>query len=549
MSNDPTYSTEPEHLADTPPSRSGRSGGPRAAVLGLTAVAVVGAVAAGGWAALSLMSSGAQPAEAIPANAIGYISLDLDPSASQKIQAVETLRKFPSIAKNLQISSQDDLRRWVFRQAQKEGQCTHLDYDRDVAPWIGDRIALAGVPTGKAGGSPTPLVALQVTDSTAAVQGIRRLAHCGEAPGGVGVAVSGDYALITDSQKHADAFAAQAARTPLAQDPTFQKWTSRVGDPGIVAMYAAPGAADALAQLQSDSPAGFAYAPGAPARRALRMESEMRQLNQRFKDAYAGFQGMAGVIRFGNGSVEAEWAGRSGSRQAGLVVSPAGHVDLGRLPGGTAAAVAVSLPKGWAKSYLDLMAEASGDERGTGAMIRQAEAETGLQLPLDVERLFGNGFALALGQDLDVKTASQDPRTIPAGIRISGDPQQIQAAADKVKKALGPDGEMLLTEQGHGTVALGLSHDYVHQLAQTGTLGSEATFRDVVPDADKAGAAAYVDLDAVERWVLQGMDASGSTAAAERDVRENLGPLRALGLSMWVGGDKTQYVRLRLTTD
>lgn len=551
MSNDSTHPTEPEYLGDTPAARSKPGGGRRATVLGLAAVAVVGAVAAGGWAALSLMSGGTQPAEAIPANAIGYVSLDLDPSASQKIEAVKTLRKFPAIEKNLGISSQDDLRRWVLEQAQKDGQCKNLDYDTDIAPWIGDRIALAGVPADKAGESPTPLVALQVTDADAATQGIRKLADCGDAPDGFGVATSGDYALISDSQEHADAMAVQAQKSSLAEDPTFQKWTSRVGDPGIVTMYAAPGAMDTLVDLQSGLADDFAAAtgPGAEEQGTLRMESEVTRMNDRLKDLYDGFQGMAGVIRFGNGSVEAEFAGRSDNKQVGLTLSPEDRADLGQLPSGTAAAFAVSLPKGWAQSYLDLMTKASGDDRGADDMIAQAEAQTGLQIPEDIERMFGNGVALALDQNLDVKAASEDPTTIPAGLRISGDPQQIEAAVDKVKKAIGPDGDMVVTEQGNGTVALGLSSDYVHTLAGTGSLGSEAAFQDVVPDADKAGAAVYVDLDAVERWVTQGMDEAGSTTSAKEEVRDNLGPLRALGMSSWVEDDRSQHLRLRLTTD
>lgn len=551
MSNDSTHPIEPEYLGDTPAARPKPGGGRRATVLGLAAVAVVGAVAAGGWAALSLMSGGTQPAEAIPANAIGYISLDLDPSASQKIEAVKTLRKFPAIEKDLGMSSQDDLRRWVLEQAQKEGQCKNLDYDADIAPWIGDRIALAGVPADKAGESATPLVALQVTDADAAAQGIRKLADCSDAPDGFGVATSGDYALISDSQKHADAMAVQAQTSSLAENPTFQKWTGRVGDPGIVTMYAAPGAMDALVDLQSGLADDFAAAtgPGAEEQGALRMQSEVTRMNDRLKGLYDDFQGMAGVIRFGNGSVEAEFAGGSDNRQLGLTQSPQDRADIGQLPSGTAAAFAVSLPKGWAQSYLDLLTKASGDDRGADDMIAQAEAQTGLQIPDDIERMFGNGVALALDQDLDVKAASEDPTTIPAGLRISGDPQQIEAAVDKVKKAIGPDGDMVVTEQGKGAVALGLSHDYVHTLAGAGSLGSQAAFQDVVPDADKAGAAVYVDLDAVERWVTQGMDESGSTASAKETVRDNLGPLRALGMSSWVEDDRSQHLRLRLTTD
>lgn len=550
MSNDPTQPVEPEYLGETPPeppkSRSGR----RATILGLASVAVVGAVAAGGWAAMSLMSGGTQPAEAVPANVLGYASLDLDPSASQKIEAITMLRKFPGIQKELDISSQDDLRRWVLEKIQEDGQCKDLDYDEDIEPWIGDRIAMAAVPAPKAGDAPTPLVALQVTDADAATKGIEELAACGDSAEDFGVAVSGDYALITDSQKHADAFAADAEESSLAEDATFQRWTSRVGDPGIMTLYAAPGAMDLIvdAALKED----FASVPGSGGvedKAALQMQSEMKRINERVRELYSGFRGMAGVVRFEGGAVEAEFAGLSENKQLGFAMSPGDRIDVGALPPTTAAVYGAALPKGWAQSYLDLMVEMSGEKRAAEQMIAQLEAQTGLQIPGDIERLLGDGVALAVDEDLDVKAASEDPTTVPAGLRISGDPQEIQAALDKVKRAVGPDGDMLVSEQGDGTLAVGLDQGYVKTLAAGGGLGDQAIFQDVVPDADKAAGVLYVDLDVLQRWISQGMQQSGTVGPDEQKVLDNLAPLRAVGFGSWIEKDKSQHVRLRLTTD
>jgi hypothetical protein len=553
MSNDATNSAEPEYLGDTLSTASRPSRGRRAPILGLAAAAVVGVVALGGWAAVSLMSGGTQPAEAIPGDAIGYVSLDLDPSASQKIEAIQMLRKFPALEKSMNLSSEDDLRRWVFEKIQKDGQCKSVSYDQDIAPWIGDRIAVAGMPAAKAGASPTPLVALQVTDAAAADKGITELAHCGGAEGDFGIATSGDYALISDSQKHAEAFAAEAQKGSLADDPTFQKWTSRVGDPGIITMYAAPGAMDAIVDAQTNLADDFAMAPmpggGVEEQGLLQMQSRMKQMNKRLKDAYSGFRGMAGVVRFQNGAVEAEIAGQSSSKMLAMSLSPQDRVHIADLPDGTAAAFAVALPDGWVKSYLDLMGSTVGDAQDTDQMLKQLEAQTGLQLPQDIERLFGDGMALSLDKNLDVKAASENPTAVPAGLRISGNPQEIQAALDKVKKAVGPDADQLVTESGAGVVAVGLNRDYVHELAAGGSLGDQVQFRDVVPDADKAGAAVYVDLDAVQQWVTQGMEQAGSSSRTEIEVRDNLAPLRAFGMSSWVEDDGSQHARLRLTTD
>ena len=165
MSTNVPGQSEPEYLepgsgpADSgEPPRSSR--GRRTGLVAGAAVAVVAAVGVGAYGVVQLMAGGSSPATAVPADAVGYVSLDLDPSASQKIEAFKILRKFPAIKE--QLGSRDDLRKAVFDEIQKSGDCKSLDYARDIEPWIGDRIAVAAVPDSKQGAK--PLVVLQVTD-------------------------------------------------------------------------------------------------------------------------------------------------------------------------------------------------------------------------------------------------------------------------------------------------------------------------------------------------------------------------------------------------
>src|SRR6478672_9786631 len=60
---------------------------------GLGLIALLGA--GGTWAYLAFTQQGPQPAEALPASTVFYLSVDLDPSGGQKVAAIETLRKFP----------------------------------------------------------------------------------------------------------------------------------------------------------------------------------------------------------------------------------------------------------------------------------------------------------------------------------------------------------------------------------------------------------------------------------------------------------------------
>ena len=109
------------------PAARSDSGGPpargrRTVLVAGAAVAVVAAVGVGAYGVVQLMSGGSSPATAVPADAVGYVSLDLDPSASQKIEAIKILRKFPAIKK--QLGSRDDLRKAVFDELRKSGDCT-----------------------------------------------------------------------------------------------------------------------------------------------------------------------------------------------------------------------------------------------------------------------------------------------------------------------------------------------------------------------------------------------------------------------------------------
>ncbi|MGH3330861.1 MAG: DUF3352 domain-containing protein, partial [Nocardioidaceae bacterium] len=511
----------PEFLGTAEPGDTGSGSGGSSKkwpILGVAALAVAGVVGLGGWAAVTLLSGGAQPSEAIPANAIGYVSLDLDPSASQKIEAFKILNKFPGIEKELKVSSQDDLRKWVFEKMQEESTCENLDYGKDIEPWIGDRIALAGVPAEKDSKKPSPLVALQVSDQEAAEKGINALAECGDAGEDFGFAFAEDYVLISDSKKHAESFVAAAAEASLADDAQFQKWTERVGDPGIITMYAAPGAMEAMFDLQSNMVDEFSSVAGSEEQAMLEAQSEMERMNEKMRSLYKDFKGAAAVVRFEDGAVELE-AVMDGMPKEFSWAMGGGTSNVTALPAGTGAAFSMGVPEGWVDGYVGLMQDLMGDEMPPmDRMWAELEAETGLTLPEDIETLLGDSVSVAVDEELDFEKATQDPTSILGGLRVTGDPAEITKVVDKIKAAIGPDAEMLVVEEGDGAVALGLNRDYVGTLAEKGSLGDDATFQDAVPDAERATSVLYVDFDAVDRWVQQAIEAEGNIGPDEKKV-------------------------------
>lgn len=500
-----------ESRGDGPQRRSGLKG--RNGVLVGAAVAVTAVVGAGSWGAIAFLSGGgSQPADALPADTVGYVSVDLDPSATQKIEAVSILNKFPAFSQSADLQTRDDLRRWVFTKIQDEGTCISVDYDSDISPWMGERLAVAAVPAGK---TVSPVIAVQVTDATAAKKGIDKLARCGGELTDPGMAVSGDYLLVAKSQARADALAASAQSAALADDPEFQRWTDAAGDPGIVTIYAAP---TAPSFLPGSSKATADYA----------------------KD----FEGMAGVVRFQDGSVEAEFA--SGGLPSGMVgAGDTANTSVTSLPDTTGAAVSTTLAEGWLRNVLDQ----SGSLADAGTMddlLTAAEAQTGLQLPEDIEALLGRDVTVAVDSSIGpLGLALGGPTALPAGVKVSGDPQKILPIVEKLKALAGADADQLVVKSGDGVVAFGLSERYVTRLLEEGSLGDTAAYRSVVPSGSDASGVAFVNFDAADGWVEQ---LAGTAGGGDPEVRANLAPLSALGMSSWADGG-VQHGLVRLTTD
>lgn len=551
----------PEYLGAGRPEdgTESRGRGGKWGVLVAAAVGVVGVIGVGGWAALSLMSGGTQPAEVIPANAVGYVSLDLDPSAAQKVEAFKILNKFPGIKREIDLTNRDDLREFVFTKLQDGGHCESLDYAKDIKPWIGDRIALAGVPGARAKDAATPVVALQVTDQEAAETGIRAIADCAKFGDDFGFAFLGDYVLLSDSESHATALVASADKSSLADDAQFQEWIDKVGDPGIITMYAASGSPEFFEEMQRDSagtawmmygeaPSGGANDPGSADQSEAQSEGPISEFAKDFK-------GMAGVIRFEDGAVEAEFAGQGLPTVVAPVAGGSGP-SMTNLPDGTGAAFSIALRDGWLRSYLDSIAGVFGSGESVDEMLADAEAETGLKLPEDIETLLGDGISLSVDAEFNMDNlfSNEDLSQLPIGLRVKGNPDEILPIVDKVRAAIGPDGDALVVESGDGVVAFGVKPDYVASLIEGGSLGDDVTLQNALPDADEASGILYVNFDAGGGWAEQMAESLAGIGDEFSDgpatsPGENIAPLDALGISTWVDAGQVQRARFRLTTD
>lgn len=588
----PPSGPPPEYLTSgggepAPSGRPRRGGLKRGLIVGGGALGLV-AAGVGAWAAYSFMATGDQPAQALPADTLGYVSIDLDPNGGQKIEALRTLNKFPAFEDAVGIDSDEDIREWLFEKIQGGSPCEGLDWSDDVEPWLGDRAAVAAV-TGS-GDEPVPVFVVQVTDADAAREGFAAIKECGGGGDEGALVVQGDWAVVAESEDVASDVLERAGEESLADDAEFQRWTGEAGDAGIVSMYAAPAVGDYLAdhpealgglgglggsdlacQLGGGVP-GLSGDPGGSGTDPYgdlgtdafpgdgsAYSSELDLSYDECSDESTGsstelpdevlgmlrdFEGAAATIRFSDGALEFE-AASDGSLadQFGLSGADGTAEAVTSLPADTVAAYGLGFGDDWFTKVVERFASSAG--LSPEELIDTMSQASGLDLPEDAEKLAGDSAVLALGAGFDPETLldSPDGADVPIGLKVQGDADDITEVLAKLQAQAGPAATFLDSSENDGTVAIGPSGTYREALLEDGDLGDDEAFRAVVPEADDASVVFFVDLDQVE-GLLQGVDGLGE----QQELFDNLEPLGALGASSWVDGDVAHGV-FRVSTD
>jgi hypothetical protein len=533
-----------EHGGGAPLGREPRSAavGRRKVLLAGVTVVGLGAVGAGVWAAASFLATGAQPDEALPASTLGYAGIDLDPSGGQKIEAFEVLRKFPAFRDKVGLDAEDDIKKYVFDKAGLADECPGLDYEDDLGPWLGDRAAVAAVELDE---EPVPVAVLQVTDADAAATGLAALGDCGgDHP--VGWEIDGEWAVVAETAALAREVAAETAKGTLAEDSDYRQWTGEVGDAGVLNLYAAPEAGDYLADhlgglfpvgpMMGTSPRATVYDPAADDM------SPGPQLPEEMVEAFRDFRGMAATLRFDDGALELESVGDAAALRQSYYDTDAGDDVLASLPADTAAAFGVGFADGWAQQLLDEVTRSLGGGAQAENMVRQAERWTGLELPEDLETLFGDSTVLAVGADFDPEglESGPGPADMPIGLKVKGDAAEVERVLDKIRARLGAMGAPLRSRADGDVVAIGPSDAYLAKMLEDGALGDSEVFQEVVREAERSGVILFVNFDAGGDWL--------AALAEEGEAAANLEPLEAFGVSSWQDGD-TAHGMMRLTTD
>ncbi|NPC43623.1 DUF3352 domain-containing protein [Nocardioides sp. zg-1230] len=539
----------PDYLDGSGPAQPAPDNDNKKRLIAVGAIVAGGAVVAGGaWAATSFFATGAQPAEALPASTVAYVSVDLDPSGGQKIEAIKTLRKFPGFVDQVDLQADEDLRERLFEEITSSGECEGLDYAADVKPWLGSRAAMAVIDLGE--DEPTPVGVVQTTDGGKAEEGLATLVEtCGgsDEEGDVGGwVVDGDWIVLAETNDIAQQVVDAADGSTLAADSSFQEWTGAAGDDGVMSMYVGKGVTKYVEDLAGMGGMGMMGMPGAPMADENWMAEEppSEEVPEELQQMINDFDGAAATVRFDDGSVEVEYAMSDYNPDMTRFMTSEQGVDMiSALPEDTVAAFGFALEEGWAEAMLDYVKTLAPDESASiDDQLAQFETETGLAFPEDIETLLGDGVTVSMGSGLDPDAvANGGPGEVPVGIRIDGDADEIQAVLDKIAAQAGPEmAEFMQVSEGDGYAVLALQDDYRGALEGGGSLGDSATYSEVV-EADEAQSVLFVNFNADDDWLVR-------LAGDMPEVSENLEPLAALGVSGWVD-DGVVHGLVKLTTD
>ena len=519
----PEYQPEPQP-GSQPPRRS------RGIIAIIASVVAVVLVAGGGYAAWQFFAGGGpRPAEVLPASTFGLVTLDLDPSGGQKVEAIKTLRKFPTFREETGLKPDSDPLKRIFDEAQKDGQCKNLDYERDVKSWMGQRIGIGGVVMD---GKPKPVATLQVSDADNAKTGFPRLAKCLEMSD-YGWTLTDDYIVISDSKALAKKIVADGEKSPLSENADYQKWTDEAGGAGIVNAYIGREAVDVMSEELSSGLDDLGALGGDELPGSGGDQEELADALAEFKD----FEGAAAVLRFADGGIELSAAG-GGGKAAKSKETVSDHV--GAMPKDTALLLAFAVPSG----AIDAIEKADPNGQGSDLL----SSMLGIDFPEDLKTLLGKSLSISLGGNAPDDLASiQSPKDIDVGALISGDSDKIDAVIAKLEQAAGAsleDLEVTKTSKD-GKVAIASNEAYAEQLLGSGSLADDEGFQDAVPNADDAQMVGYADFGG--DWgkaVIQMIRDEDDKESQE--VADNLEVLRALGISAWTE-DEVSHGLVRLS--
>jgi len=207
----------------------------------------------------SLLGSGQSAtasAAAVPASSIAWVEYSIDPSNQQKLEALGFINSLDGLREAVEDSDIDidldepgdaDLKKalWEFIVENDDNDLDiSLDYDDDVRPWLGSRIAMGMLPS-EDDAAPRYVVAVEASDTTAGVEAVETLIDDLEIDAEVG---SRDgYVLVASEDVDLDDAFEDGS---LAESDSFREAAASAGEWGLASYWVDLGQ---VAELAADS--------------------------------------------------------------------------------------------------------------------------------------------------------------------------------------------------------------------------------------------------------------------------------------------------------
>jgi hypothetical protein len=471
----------------------------------ITSVVVVLAIilAGGGFTAYKLLASkGGQPDKWAPANSLAYVKIDLDPSASAKVAAWEFERKFPDAPK---IASADQLKDGLLESVFAADTADQINYDTDIKPWLGDRLAIAVYPD--ALGKPAVIGILEVKDAAKARAGIEKLNAASSDGDTVGFSIQDGYAILGQDQASVDAAIAAARKSNITSNHNFSSDLAQLKGDRVVTAWWDMGAT--VKTLSASLPAEARGLLSSGSLTGLPDASDLGRvvMGVRVQPSYVEVEGRV----LGSKTTDASKAFANGDARG----------TLGDLPGGTVMGVALANPEQLIKTEL---ATLSTGLLGTSLQseLDQAGAELGIKLPDDAENLLGSGIAAGID-----RIPADDPNLDNPFFTLLTHPDDVNGGLHTAKlltALLGADGDLALDAKAQGSSVVITNDDQ----PGNGKLADDPSFKNALSGVpDKSVVAGYINIGALA-------SAAGSDAP---DAVKHLD-----GLGFYVGTDSTSPV-------
>lgn len=429
----------------------------RGLLIGAVATVVAVTAGVGAYAAMQLRGGGRQPESLAPASAFAFAKVDLDPTAGQKLAVRELATKFPSAPQG----EIEEIFDGFLRKALQDDD--DVDFDRDINPWLGDRIGIAGF--AGAGGSPSVLGIIRSKDDDKARPALARLAASADA--GAAYLLRDGYVLVGPEQRSLDLAVAALEDGSLGDTDRFADDVDALSGDQIITAWA-------------DVKRSYEIAETA-------LPPDASPLPMRLRDRLRG-RVVIGV-HAARDFIEIEGLTIDGDMES-LAGAPA--TLLGELPASTVAAVSAAGVRKQVDEALDAFG-AFPELPSRAELAEQATATLGLDLEEDLLPLFGQQLVLALGEVPDLQSGGLPDLGL---LSLVTDPARAGKSASRIQEIAVREGTSMRARVVGNTFYLTSDDDYLKTLTKDGPkLADSPRFRRAVGDLDDDVAfVAYVDL-------------------------------------------------------